>query len=119
MSFRRLTVALAVVAAVVGIGASSVLGAQGQTNRTVIKVTASEFKFVLSAKSAKAGPVTFVVTNKGALQHDFKIGTKKTPLLSKGKSSTITVTLKKGKNAYLCTVSGHAAAGMKGAVVGK
>jgi hypothetical protein len=39
MSIRRLTVALAVVAAVVGIGASSVLGAQGQTHRTVIKVT--------------------------------------------------------------------------------
>jgi uncharacterized cupredoxin-like copper-binding protein len=119
MSFRRLTVALAVVAAVVGIGASSVLGAQGQTHRTVIKVTASEFKFVLSTKVAKAGPVTFVVTNKGALSHDFKIGTKKTPLLAKGKSSTITVTLKKGKNAYLCTVSGHAAAGMKGSVTGK
>ena len=119
MSFRRLTVALAVVAAVVGIGASSVLGAQGQTNRTVIKVTASEFKFVLSAKSAKAGPVTFVVTNKGALQHDFKIGTKKTPLLSKGKSSTITVTVKKGKNVYMCTVAGLAAAGMKGTFTGR
>jgi uncharacterized cupredoxin-like copper-binding protein len=119
MSIRRLTVALAVVAAVVGIGASSVFGAQGQTNRTVIKVTASEFKFVLSAKTAKAGPVTFVVTNRGALQHDFKIGTKKTPLLSKGKSSTITVTIKKGKNAYMCTVSGHAAAGMKGTFTGR
>ncbi len=119
MSIRRLTVALAVVAAVVGIGASSVLGAQGQTHRTVIKVTSSEFKFVLSAKSAPAGPVTFVVTNRGALSHDFKIGTKKTPLLSKGKSSTITVTVKKGKNAYMCTVAGHAAAGMKGTFTGR
>jgi uncharacterized cupredoxin-like copper-binding protein len=54
------------------------------------------------------------VTNKGALPHDFKIGGKKTPLLQTGKSATLKVTLKKGNAAYLCAVSGHAAAGMKG-----
>ncbi len=47
--------------------------------------------------------------------HDFKIAGKKTPLIKPGKSATLKVTLKKHKKyAYLCTVPGHAAAGMKG-----
>ena len=84
-----------------------------------VKVTAgkpSEFHFQLSTSSAsKPGTVTFQVTNKGALPHDFKIAGKKTPLLSPGKSAKVTVTFKKaGKYPYLCTVTGHAAAGMKG-----
>ena len=39
---------------------------------------------------------------------------KKTPLIAPGKSAKLTVTLKAGKQAYTCTVPGHAAAGMKG-----
>ena len=36
-------------------------------------------------------------------------------LLGPGKSATLVVTLKKGKKyTYICTVPGHAAAGMKG-----
>ena len=54
-----------------------------------VKVTSKEFKFVLSAKSAKRGVVIFKVTNVGALQHDFKIKGRKTPLLSHGKSATL------------------------------
>jgi hypothetical protein len=41
------------------------------------------------------GPVTFSVTNKGKIPHDFKIAGKKTPLLKPGKSAELTVTLKK------------------------
>jgi uncharacterized cupredoxin-like copper-binding protein len=81
---------------------------------STINVTAGDLWFKLSAKSAPAGSVTFKVTNSGQLQHDFKIGGKKTPLLSHGKSATLTVTLKKGSYPYLCTVPGHAAGGMKG-----
>jgi uncharacterized cupredoxin-like copper-binding protein len=92
------------------------------TKATTVKVTAgspAEFKFTLSKKTVPAGKVTFVVTNKGALPHDFKIGGKVTKLLQSGKSQKLVVTLKKGKSAYLCTVSGHAAAGMKGTLVVK
>ena len=72
-------------------------------------------RFKLSRKSAPHGKVTFKVTNKGSLKHDFKIAGKKTKMLGHGKSTTITVTLKKGKKyTYICTVPGHAAAGMKG-----
>lgn len=50
----------------------------------------------------------------GQVQHDFKIAGKKTILLNPGKSSKLTVTLKKGKYHYLCTVAGHAKLGMQG-----
>jgi uncharacterized cupredoxin-like copper-binding protein len=82
---------------------------------TKVTVTAKDFKFILSRKSAPHGKVTFVVTNKGPTKHDFKIAGKKTPLLGKGKKATLTVTLAKGKKyRYICTVPGHAALGMKG-----
>jgi uncharacterized cupredoxin-like copper-binding protein len=82
---------------------------------TSVSVTAKEFSFKLSRKSAPHGKVSFKVTNKGALQHDFKIAGKKTKLLGHNKSATLVVTLKKGKKyTYICTVPGHAQAGMKG-----
>jgi uncharacterized cupredoxin-like copper-binding protein len=80
-----------------------------------VNVAASEFKFVLSKKTAKRGIVVFRVTNAGAIQHDFKISGRKTRLLSHGQTATLRVTfLRKGHYAYQCTVPGHAAAGMKG-----
>jgi uncharacterized cupredoxin-like copper-binding protein len=79
-----------------------------------IGVTGKEFKFALTSKTAKHGKVTFRFTNKGKLKHDFKIAGKKTALLAPGKSASLTVTLKAGKYTYICTVPGHAAAGMKG-----
>ena len=94
------------------------LPAIAKTNASTVTVTALDLKFKLSTKSAKAGAVTFKVTNKGKVSHDFKIAGKRTPLLKPGKSATLKVTLKKGNNAYLCTVPGHAAAGMKGIVKG-
>jgi uncharacterized cupredoxin-like copper-binding protein len=82
---------------------------------TTVKVTAKDFKFVLSRKSAPHGKVTFKITNKGATKHDFKIAGKKTKLLAHGKTATLIVTLKKGKKyPYMCTVPGHAQLGMKG-----
>ena len=95
-----------------------VLPATAKTNKTVVTVKATNsLKFILSTKTVKAGVVSFKVTNTGSIPHDFKIAGKKTPLLGAGKSATLTVTLKKGKKyPYLCTVPGHAAAGMKGTV---
>jgi uncharacterized cupredoxin-like copper-binding protein len=80
-----------------------------------VNVAASEFKFVLSAKSAKRGVVVFRVNNVGKIQHDFQINGRKTRLLASGQSETLRVVfLRKGAYPYRCTVPGHAAAGMKG-----
>jgi uncharacterized cupredoxin-like copper-binding protein len=105
--------------AVVGVVAAPALGARTHAAGTAVTVTATEFHFKLSKTSVPHGSVTFTVVNKGKLSHDFKIGGKKTPLIKPGKSAKLTVTLKKGKAAYLCTVPSHAAAGMKGTLTVK
>lgn len=86
------------------------------TRSTTITVKGGEFFFRLSTKAiATPGPVTFRFTNIGHVSHDFQIEGKKTPLVSPGKSASLAVKFKaKGKYPYLCTVPGHAAAGMKG-----
>jgi uncharacterized cupredoxin-like copper-binding protein len=48
------------------------------------------------------------------VSHDFKINGKRTPLIGPGKTAKLVVTLEKGRYPFLCTVPGHAAAGMKG-----
>ena len=106
----RLT-ALVIVALLAAVLGGSALAARDSASVTV---KMSEFKFALSTASAHPGAVVFTITNKGKLPHDFKIAGKKTPLLKPGKSATLSVTLKKGSYPYLCTVPGHAAAGMKG-----
>ena len=117
-----LLAALAVAGLVAGILVSGG-GASSKTSRatshsnatTHVTVRATEFKFTLSRRSVPTGRVIFTVTNKGKLSHDFKIAGKKTPLLSPGHSATLRVTFsKKGRYPYLSTVSGQAAAGMKG-----
>jgi outer membrane protein assembly factor BamB len=91
--------------------ASSPSSVQG----TAVQVKGGEFFFKLSTKSAaKPGKVTFVFKNVGHVLHDFKINGKKTPLIQPGKTAKLVVTFRKGKYPYLCTVPGHAEAGMKG-----
>jgi uncharacterized cupredoxin-like copper-binding protein len=47
--------------------------------------------------------------------HDFRINGKKTPLIRPEATARLTVTFRtKGRYPYVCTVPGHAAAGMKG-----
>ncbi len=98
------------------------LPALGATQATGVTVTAgkpAEFRFTLSKRSVVKGAVTFTVTNKGKLSHDFKIAGKKTVTLKPGKKATLKVTLKAGKAPYLCTLPGHAAGGMKGTLTVK
>jgi uncharacterized cupredoxin-like copper-binding protein len=112
---KRITSLVAVVA-VAAVSVFTVVAYAGSAHATATTITvkATEFKFTLSKKSAPHGKITFKVTNKGHVKHDFKINGKKTSMISPGKSATLTVTLKKGSYKYICTVPGHAAAGMKG-----
>jgi uncharacterized cupredoxin-like copper-binding protein len=112
LRFSLVVASFAALAALAG----PALAAGTHSTATAVTVTASEFKFKLSKASVPHGSVTFTVVNKGKVAHDFKIAGKKTPLIKPGKSAKLTVTLKAGKSAYLCTVPGHAAAGMKGSL---
>jgi uncharacterized cupredoxin-like copper-binding protein len=109
----RLALAVAALVAL-GVIVAPSLGANTHTSTTRETVTATEFKFKLSKASVRHGKVVFTLVNKGKVAHNFWISGKKTPLVSPGKSAKLTVTLKAGKQSYLCTVPGHAAAGMKG-----
>jgi len=113
---------LVLLALVVGGAVAWTMPAAARDADVTIDVTAgkpSEFRFTLSkAKVKKGTTVTFVVTNLGTLRHNFTIAGKQTPLLKAGKSAELEVTFKKrGRYRYLCTMSGHAAAGMQGVVV--
>jgi plastocyanin len=110
---NRITLALGVALAAL-VAAAPVAARSSASAATTVNVTMKEFKFILSKRSVPHGKVTFKVVNKGSVGHDFAIAGKKTRVIGKGKTTTLTVTLKKGKSAYKCTVAGHAAAGMKG-----
>ncbi|HEX6664181.1 MAG TPA: cupredoxin domain-containing protein [Gaiellaceae bacterium] len=110
---RRITLALGVALAALVVAAP--VGARSSAaSATTVTVTMKEFKFTLSKSKVPHGVVTFKLVNKGKLPHDFKIAGKKSKLIQPGKSGKLVVTLKEGKLAYICTVPGHAAAGMKG-----
>jgi uncharacterized cupredoxin-like copper-binding protein len=137
MTFRtsRLLAAALLAGCVALLAAIPALASAKKPATTAVKVTlnkSNEFKFVLSKSSVPHGTVKFTFTNTGNLPHDFKLcssnkgGTanscagKVTPMVTPGKSATLTVKLTKtGKYEYLCTVTGHAAAGMKGLVTVK
>lgn len=114
-SFRRATAAVFVAALLMAGGSQVAAAATAHAASTTVTVAASEYKFKLSTTKVAHGTVTFKITNKGHIPHDFKIDGKKTHLISPGKTATLTVTFAKaGSYPYTCTVQGHAALGMKG-----
>src|SRR5262249_3241795 len=118
--------------AVAAVGLTLAATAAAARTETTVNVTAgkpSELRFTLSKKTFAHGTVAFKLTNAGARAHDPKICTrpkagransctgKVTRLIGPGQSATLTYTFKtSGTYEYLCTVPGHAAAGMKGDV---
>jgi uncharacterized cupredoxin-like copper-binding protein len=108
---------LAVAGFAAGVYAPGGDSSPAQPNKTVrITVKASEFKFTLSKRSIPKGTTAiFTVVNKGKISHDFKIAGKKTKTLNPGQKARLRVVFKKkGKYTYVCTLPGHAKAGMKG-----
>jgi len=123
----KVTMSIAVVLAVGYVGAvwamtgkpnygtaSPVQAATTNAAATAVTVTAREFAFTLSKTSVPAGEVVFTVVNNGKIAHNFWIDGKATPLISPGESTTLRLSLDGGRFMYVCTVPGHAAAGMKG-----
>jgi uncharacterized cupredoxin-like copper-binding protein len=121
-TFRKGSALVVLIAGVSLAAAMSAFGGSSSSAATTVTVTLgkpSEFKITLSKKTIAKGVTTFKVTNKGKLRHDFRIAGKKTPSLSTGKAATLKATLKARKYAYLCTLPGHAVAGMKGTLTVK
>jgi len=126
---------LTVLAVFLAVGSASAnVDTKGAAGVAVVTVTAgkpSELAFKLSKFSnLPVGTIIFNVTNQGVAFHTFKLCTvpvtsltknacvgEVTKLLHHGDTATLTVKLtKSGKYEYLCDVSGHAAAGMKGLI---
>ena len=129
MRFLASIGAAAVLASLAVLPAGAKSGHAGLVQNVAVTVTkATEFKFKVSKVALKKGIVAFKVTNGGNLPHDFKVCSsnkgslsantctgRSTPLVSPGQSNTLRVTfVRAGTYEYLCTVPGHAAAGMKG-----
>jgi high-affinity iron transporter len=88
---------------------------------TTVEIAASEYQFDPSTVTAPAGTVAFHVTNKGSQEHEFEIFKGDQVVdeiegLVPGLDRTLTVTLAAGDYTYVCKLSGHDQAGMKGAL---
>lgn len=124
---RKLIVIAAAVALASGLAAQVAVAAA-----PTVKVDLKEFKVLPSAKTAKAGKLTFAVKNIGKIDHELlviktnvapgklpvknaqasvkgKVGEVKA--LKPGKSGKVTLTLAKGKYVLLCNLPGHYPAG--------
>jgi plastocyanin len=107
------------------------VGTTNNTNKTAVekggKLTipadpTGALAFVFGKATASAGKVTIAMPNQAPIQHDIAITGPvkgKGPVVGTGGTSTFTATLKPGTYEFLCTVPGHAAAGMKGTLTVK
>jgi uncharacterized cupredoxin-like copper-binding protein len=99
-------------------GDDSRTDAIGSSDDGTINVLVNDFSFSVSASQATAGPVTFVIENKGSMPHDFAIEgngiEQKTSIVEAGESATLTVDLEPGAYSYICTIPGHNLLGMRG-----
>jgi plastocyanin len=107
MTSRRFLSLLVAVCAVLALGATD-----GK-----ITVDAFDIHFDVGTIKTTAGPLEVTFTNKGSLEHTFKIeGTDLDLKANHGKAVTGTVNLTKGTYKYECTVDAHAQDGMKGEI---
>jgi len=121
-----------VLAAALAVGAVGALAAGSQATAKTVKVTLNEWKVIPSVARVPAGKVTFVVRNKGHIEHEFVvIKTNKAPkaLPMKGSQASeaggkgeieefgpgltkrLTLKLKAGNYVLICNLPGHYKAG--------
>jgi uncharacterized cupredoxin-like copper-binding protein len=113
----RMTLRLIVLlsAAALGLAVVGTAGARPSARKaTTVNVTAKDFLFVLSRKTVPHGRVTFAIKNASEAFHDFSIAGQTSKAVGPGKTTRLTVVLKRGRYPYRCTVDSHAELGMKG-----
>lgn len=98
---------------------SAAAPSRGASHLAIAANATGMLMFSKTSLSAKAGRVTITFTNKSPEGHNFTIRSSggatvaATPTFNGG-SRTLDVTLKPGRYTFLCTVPGHAMAGMEG-----
>jgi uncharacterized cupredoxin-like copper-binding protein len=96
--------------------------AQGGGGSSTVDLKATDFKFAPSDPTAKAGQVTFNVSNDGQTVHNLEVegpnGEQELSSdLSPGQSGTLTVDMSKpGKYEFYCPVDDHKQMGMEGEI---
>src|SRR4051794_18750826 len=117
MNMRRNKIAAGLVVVAVGAGgvATAVAPAAPAYKLSADK---SKLKFNVSTIRAKAGKVTLSMANPSSIPHAVGVqGKGKGKTVTKGGTSTYSVTLKKGSYTFYCPVGSHAKAGMKGKLI--
>ena len=97
--------------------ASSAAPAGSGSTGTVVTANESEFKISLSSTTFTPGRYTFIAKNVGQAPHALEIdgpgvSDRKTPTISPGASTPVTVALQKGSYEVYCPVDSHKAMGM-------
>jgi nitrite reductase (NO-forming) len=100
-------------------------GAPGAASRGTAEVVLEEMRFTPNRIDARVGqPLTLRLVNRGSQRHDLNFPSLHMPglegaeaILEPGETRTLTLRFDQpGEHAFQCTLPGHAAAGMTGAV---
>ena len=114
-----ISVAIAACASTASSGAPASAGATGSGSPSTVAVEATEYAFSPATITVPAGSVTFSVKNVGTIEHEFEIFkgdqvVDEVEGLVPGLTRDLTVTLEPGQYTYVCKLTGHEEAGMKG-----
>lgn len=124
----KLILGMVVVAAVAVVAVASALSGQRARDAATSGVAAialEDLRFVPNRLDARIGvPLRVQLTNQGLERHDLNFPSLHMPglqgvesILEPGETRTITLSFDKpGTHTFICTVPGHAASGMTGAV---
>jgi uncharacterized cupredoxin-like copper-binding protein len=119
---RPLTIVLAALAAMIGLGAMYEASATASSTQ-VLHISAkggAMLRFNTTRLRAHPGRVTIVMSNPSGsgISHGIALkgpGVNKVgPTVAPGHSASVTATVRKGSYEFYCPVPGHAMAGMKG-----
>jgi plastocyanin len=121
---RWITAGAAVAAVATGgaLAAQAASGAPERPAAATVHLSASRTKLAFNVKSlsARHGKVTLVMANPSSSQHAIAIEghgvDKDGKIVGKGRTSTVTVTVKKGRYTFYCPVLGYCVVGMKGMI---
>jgi len=111
-----------VLVAVAAVGGAAWLSPPDVHAAAEVNVAAREFLYVPKDLSTAPGEVTFVVTNEGAIEHNFVVedSAKKAaatiPVIEPGQTLRVKATLRPGAYTIYCSLPGHREAGMVAAL---